>query len=177
MTKEQLVQKALEVALNRKTHYIWGGCGQSLNTAQKIHFVKDYDWGKKHSKEIMAQSGNTRAYDCVCFVKSLVFWGGPDQLKYDAKTDYTIQQLKDMCKASSDFSNVEIGEIVFRGTSHVGIVVDTFDNGGIMVVEANNSDESVYGLNGVYRSTFNCKIEGLPQRSWSQHGKIPSITY
>lgn len=178
MRKEELVSKALNVALNYKTHYIMGGCGQSLSPAEKKHFINDYDWGKKHEKEINAQSQNTRAYDCVCFLKSLAFWNGPDKLDYNGSTDYTIAKLKELCKdVSTDFNNIQIGECVFRGTSHVGIVVDVFENGGIMVVEANNSDEALYKINGVYRSTFNCSIDGLPVRSWDCHGKIPTITY
>lgn len=180
MTKEELVSKALRLAIDPvyKTHYVMGGCGQSLSDGQKDHFVKDYDWGKKHEKEIRSQSANTRAYDCVCMVKSLVYWGGPDKLEYNSATDYTIPKLRELCSdVSSDFSKISIGEIVFRDNSHVGLVVDILDNGGIIVVEANNSDEALYKINGVYRSTFNCAIEGLPVRSWTQHGKLPSITY
>lgn len=180
MRKEELVSKALMVAKSGlyKTHYVMGGCGQSLSDSEKDHFVKDYDWGKKHEKEIRALSANTRAYDCVCFLKSLAFWNGPDKLDYNNATDYTIAKLRDVCTdVSADFTNVMIGECVFRDNAHVGIVVDVFPNGGIMVVEANNSDEALYKINGVYCSTYNCAIDGLPVRSWTHHGKLPGIKY
>ena len=183
MTNQELAAKALEI-VKMPTYYVMGGFGQRLltrNGEPVDWYNRDYDYNKKHAKEIAAHTNQIPvefAFDCICMIKSIA-WGfiGSASLPYGGAKyesngipDMSISKLAASCpKRSTDFTHIDVGEIVFLGTSHVGIYV-----GDGHVVESTPAWK-----NGVQLTLLPDLLnpDKLPVRKWNWHGKPSYFTY
>lgn len=153
MNNLEFIEKAKRIEKELKTRYQLGGWGQ--------------------------QDGNTYLFDCVCLIKSIL-WGFNFEKGGHGGAIYSSNGVPDvgansmfynyMYDKSSDFNNIEVGELVWMD-GHIGIYV-----GDRKVVESTSGWEnkvliSEIGLNG--ERTRN----GRKIYNWTHHGKSNFLTY
>ena len=178
MTNNEFVAK-LKKTLTIPTYYVMGGFGARLG----LDYINyNYQYNKDHRADIEKHYNTnplTFGFDCVCLVKSVMFWnfrGDPAAeyggAKYDKSNDITVSAFKKSCKTiSTDFNNIEIGELLFIGSSHVGVYI-----GNGEVIESTPAWKS-----GVQRTLLpwrnSTNYEKLPVRAWDTHGKTSYLEY
>ena len=179
MTNDVFATKCINVVQNVKTLYVNGGWGQPLTDANKEYFIKNYAFnrstknGKNRADVIRAASSDTFAFDCVCYVKSVLDGFVGDVTKpYGGATygkpckDITIQKMiTDECvDVSTDMSNILIGEFLsYANYSHCGIYVGIID-GKRMVAECTYAWKD-----GVQFVDMDCANR---KDMWKYHGKL-----
>lgn len=145
--------------------------------AKQSHISKWYNEPSKQdpsksNKDYLMQFASKGYYgaDCCGMVKGVVEWGyrvgGPNSGGYDAKRDYTIKQMADMCTdVKTDLSKAEVGE--FTWTADYGHCAIITSNGGKSIIE------SAPSCDGVREN----KIEYRPKGYFVACGKYPGIDY
>lgn len=176
-TAAELAKRALDVAKNYKTLYVMGCFGAPMTEANKDRYIKHHTYNKAADRQaiIKAATANTFGFDCVCLIKGLL-WGwegnkghvyGGAKYATNGVPDINADAMISVCKeVSTDFSRIEIGEVVWM-KGHVGIYV-----GDGLAVECTPSWK-----NCVQITACNCTKSGYNRRNWTKHGKLPYITY
>ena len=180
MTGRQLADKAIDVAKNYKTTYMWGVFGSLVTEAiikQKTAQYPSY-YTPSVQATLRAQIGkNVWAFDCVCLIKSLLWgwvgdaaktYGGAKYVSNDVP-DVNADTMMSLCKGvSKDFAHVEIGEALgMKG--HIGIYI-----GDGKAVECTPSWAGGVQITAVGNIG---NISGLNTRTWTSHGKLPWVDY
>ena len=178
MNNNEYVAK-LKKTLTVPTYYVMGGYGARLG---KDYVNFNYAYNKTHRADIEKKYNTdplTFAFDCVGLVKSVLFWkfrGDPAAefggAIFDKSTDMTISDLKKSCKTiSTDWEFIEIGELVFIGTSHIGVYIG---NGEVI-------ESTPAWACGVQRTLLpwrnSTNYERLPVREWDCHGRTSYVEY
>ena len=176
-TNLELVERLVDIATNYKTLYVMGGWGGPLTESNKTRYINAYSYNQSASRKAMinAASSDTFAFDCVCLIKA-VLWGWDGNLSDknggavyatngvpDINADTIITKCSEI---STDFSNIEIGELVWM-SGHVGIYI-----GDGLAVECTPK----WG-NCVQITACNQTVEGYNRRDWTKHGKLPYVEY
>lgn len=177
MKNTEFVNAAKNIANNYKTLYVMGCFGAPMTASNKTRYCNNHSYNKKASrtKMIQAATADTFGFDCSGLIKSILWgWTGNKKLTYGG-AKYASNGVKDIsadamikaCKeVSTDFNNIEIGEVVWK-SGHIGIYV-----GDGLVVEATPSWK-----NGVQVTACNKNIKGYNRTNWTKHGKLPYLTY
>ena len=177
----------LRLAEKSKTLYIKGCIGAPMTAANKRRYTANNAYNQKPARVAMinACSADVFGFDCVCLIKAaLGLWSadvnksyggtqvnkeskgvsyGPDHVP-DVGADGIVKYLQDV---SSDFSHIEVGEVVWK-SGHVGVYV-----GVGQVIECSPSWE-----NGVqYTNVKNLGYQEGHSRKWLKHGKLPWVDY
>ena len=178
-TARELAQAALDVARNYKTLYVMGCFGAPMTQSNKNRYINSYSFNRKDERKpkIQAASADTFGFDCVCFIKGLL-WGwrgdasqvyGGAQYASNGVPDLGADQMIAVCKdVSTDFSTIQVGEAVWL-PGHIGIYV-----GNGAAVEATYADEDGVQIQAVLPMG---QIPGMPATAWQKHGKLPWISY
>ena len=180
MTNKKLVEKCIDIAKNYKTLYVMGGIGYHLTEANKKRAINNgahgsYNAKSSRKKMINAADDNTWAFDCVCFIKAILWgWRGDKTKSYGGAIynsndvpDINADQMINVCNSvSTDFSKIEIGEVVWL-KGHIGVYI-----GDGLVAECTPAWK-----NCVQITSCNRDIKGYNRRNWTKHGKLPYITY
>lgn len=173
-TAKQLVAACLDVVNNYKTMYVLSCFGAPMNAKNKERYAKA---DPKRAEKIRAASADTFGFDCICFIKGLLWgWQGDASQVYggaeyksngipDVGTDQLIKQCIDV---SEDFSTIVPGEYVWL-PGHCGIYV-----GDGLAAEATFEPESGVQLQAVLPMGVK---DGYPATGWVKHGKLPWISY
>ena len=173
-TAKELVAACLDAVNNFKTLYVLSCFGAPMNEKNKARYAKA---DPKRAAEIMAADADTFGFDCVCFVKGLMWgWkGDPDQVyggaayKSNGIPDIGADQLIKQCiDVSEDFSTIQPGEYVWL-PGHCGIYV-----GDGLAAEATFEPVSGVQLQAVLPMGVKT---GYPATGWVKHGKLPWISY
>lgn len=178
-TGKDLATACLNVALNYKTLYVMGCFGAPMTARNKVRYTNNHDYNMKEARQkmIQAASEDTFGFDCVCLIKGLLWgWDGDTGdiyggAKYgsngvpDIGTEQIIQKCKDV---STDFSNVEVGELLWM-KGHVGIYI-----GDGQCVECTPAWKNCVQVTAVHNIG---KKEGYNGRKWTKHGKLPYVSY
>lgn len=169
--------RLIDTVKNQKTLYVTGGWGQSLTANWQEYFIKNYSKNKDRADIIRAADGNTFAFDCVCFIKSVLDGFVADHSKtYGGATygspcpDISIKALLAQCSdVSTDMNNIKEGEfLVYKDYSHCGIYVGLIDNKRMAVECTYRWDDGVQLID----------IDREERKGeWSYHGKLPYIDY
>lgn len=176
-TGKELATAAVNVAKNYKTLYVNGCFGAPLTEANKARWknAQAYNRRADRAAKIDAARADTFGFDCVCFIKGLLWgWNGDANKQYGG-TEYASNGVPDIgedqmiaiCSGvSTDFSAIEVGEVVWQ-PGHIGVYV-----GDGLAVECtpNWSD-------GVQITACNRDVAGYNRRNWVKHGKLPYVTY
>ena len=112
---------AKKVATDYKTLYVMGCFGAPMTQKNKERWIDGYAFNRREDREekIRAASADTFGFDCICFVKGLLWgWNGDaDQVyggaayKSGGVPDIGADQMLAVCTdVSTDFSKIEIGE-------------------------------------------------------------------
>lgn len=177
MNSQELVMKAKNVQKNFKTTYMWGTFGSLVSETIILQKSKQYpDWYTNvRVKKLKTLVGtNTWAFDCVGFIKALLWgWNGSKTKSYggadycsNSVPDISADQMIQKCyHVSTDFSNILPGEVVWK-QGHIGLYV-----GSGIVIECTSSWNG-----GVQCSTFT-GVPGYKARKWTKHGMLPWIDY
>ena len=172
MKVNDFVNKAKDIANNYKTLYVMGCFGAPMTDSNKKRYTTNHSYNKQadRTKMINNASSDTFGFDCVCLIKGILWgWNGNKNHVYGGAT-YASNGVKDMgadsiitstyCTGiSSDFNNIEAGEIVWM-SGHVGIYV-----GNSEVVECTPAWKN------------KVQFTKLSQRKWLKHGKLNYIDY
>ena len=176
-TNLDLAEAAKAVVKNYKTLYVMGCFGAPMNTKNKTRYCNNHSYNKqsKRTAMIQAASADTFGFDCVCFIKGLL-WGwkgntnhvyGGASYKSNGVPDIGADSIINVCSdISTDFSKIEIGELCWM-QGHVGIYI-----GDGLSVECTPS-----WTNNVQFTACNQNKSGYNRRNWTKHGKLPYISY
>lgn len=176
-TNIDLVNAAVEVAKNYKTLYVNGCFGAPMNNGNKQYFCNNTSYNKRpeRTQMIMNASSDTFGFDCVCFIKGLL-WGWKGDInhpqggaKYQSNgvPDITESGMLNACTdISNDFNNIEVGEYLWM-QGHCGVYI-----GNGLAVECTPA-----WRNNVQITACNRNVAGYNRRNWTKHGKLPYISY
>ena len=178
-TAKELVQAALDVAQNYKTLYVMGCFGAPMTASNKKRYTNNTSFNRKPERtaKIQAASADTFGFDCVCFIKGLLWgWKGDASQVYGGATynsngvpDMGADQMIKACtEVSTDFSSIQIGEAVWQ-PGHIGIYI-----GDGKAVEATYAEEDGVQIQAVLPMG---EIPGMPCTGWQKHGKLPWVSY
>lgn len=178
-TGKELGSLAKRAATQFRTLYIRGCFGAPMNDSNKKRYTNNHAYNKEEvrAKKILSATPDTFGFDCVCFIKGLL-WGwegdaghvyGGAKYQSNGVPDITANSMIKMCKeVSEDFSSICVGEAVWI-PGHIGIYV-----GDGMAVECTHRWYDGVQLTAVHNIA---PIAGMNGRSWQNHGKLPWITY
>lgn len=178
ITNKEFVEKAMDIAENYNTVYMWGTFGHvvkdSLIESKAKQYPERYSDSRQSSLEKLVGK-DYWGFDCVGLIKGILWgWNGNRSKSYGGAVyqangvpDSSANTIFKKCtEQSSDFSNVEVGEAVWMD-GHIGIYV-----GDGLVVEATNKWKD-----GVQITACNCAKTGYNRRDWTKHGKLPYVEY
>lgn len=178
ITNKEFVEKAMDIAENYNTVYMWGTFGHvvkdSLIESKAKQYPERYSDSRQSSLEKLVEK-DYWGFDCVGLIKGILWgWNGNRSKSYGGAVyqangvpDSSANTIFKKCtEQSSDFSNVEVGEAVWMD-GHIGIYV-----GDGLVVEATNKWKD-----GVQITACNCAKTGYNRRDWTKHGKLPYVEY
>lgn len=178
-TSAELVKMAKKVAQDHKTLYVLGCFGAPMNASNKNRYSNNLDYNKQDArkKKILNASADTFGFDCVCFIKGLLWgWEGNTAHQYGGATyqsngvpDINANSMIKACKdVSTDFSNILPGEAVWI-EGHIGIYL-----GDGMAAECTHRWKDGVQITAVHNIGTKSGYNG---RAWTKHGKLPYITY
>lgn len=178
-TAKELVAACLDTAKNYKTLYVMGCFGAPMTQSNKNRYLNGYAFNRKPERKakIDAATADTFGFDCLCFIKGLL-WGwtgdpgqvyGGAQYKSNGVPDMGADAMLKVCtEVSDDFSTIVPGEYVWL-PGHCGIYV-----GDGLAAEATFEPEEGVQLQCVLPMGVK---PGMPATGWKKHGKLPWIRY
>lgn len=162
------------LAVTSKTLYVKGGWGQLATAKNKKKAIALYDYNKEREAAIMDAPYKTWFFDCVCFIKGLL-WGwncnygssnGGAEYKANGFPDCTCGGMLLQCGENvfpiSDKTYLYPGAVLYMKngrTEHVGLYA-----GQNKVIECSPS------LGGV-------KVTDISYQKWERYGLLECITY
>ena len=183
MTADEIVRRAIDVAKNYKTIYMYAAYGFQVTDGTIEGKAKQNCNGWYTSsriatlKKVANQNPPTWGFDCVNLYKA-IFWGWVGDAskvkggaKYGTNTvpDTNANGMFDRCTdKSTNFSNIVPGEAVWI-SGHFGMYV-----GNGLVVECTPRWKN--GVQITYLANIG-KVSGYNGRKWTKHGKLPWIDY
>ena len=178
-TAKELAAAAESVAKKHKTLYVNGCFGWPMTATMKARAKREQSYNRKADRaaKIDAAGTDVFGFDCVCFIKALL-WGwvgdvthnyGGAAYKSNGVHELTTGQMIGVCKdVSSDFTAIAVGEVLWK-EGHVGIYI-----GNGLAVEATPSWKDGVQITAVHNIG---KKTGYNGRTWTKHGKLPYVSY
>ena len=180
MKASEFVAKAVEIASEYKTVYMWGTFGAPLS--EKVIRLKAEQYpshyGSTKQKNLRAKLGQGYfAFDCVGLIKGILWgWNGDGSKNYgggvyaaNGVPDTNVGGMMKLCtEVSTDWSGILPGELVAT-SDHIGIYI-----GGGKVAEATPAWEDGVQISACANMGT---IEGFNKRKWDKHGKLKYIEY
>lgn len=180
MTNKEFAQKAIDAAKNYKTVYANGMFGSLIEEniiAQKARQLPGWYTAQRQAELRDLIGRGYFGFDCVCFVKGLLWgWNGDQNAiyggaKYESNgvPDITENSMINKCIGiSNDFTRIVPGEFLWND-GHCGIYI-----GDGLAAECTPAWK-----NGVQITAVKNLGEkaGYNSRTWERHGKLPYITY
>jgi len=179
MNNIEFANIAKQIVTEYRTLYVLGCFGAPLNNTNKKRYTNNYEYNRRSVRKdkILSSSSDTFGFDCVCLIKGILWgWNGNKNQTYGGAKyksnnvpDVGADQIMKYCSfVSSNFDNIEIGEIVhIKG--HVGIYV-----GSGFVVECTPIWKDGVQLTALLN--INVK-SGYNGRTWKEHGKLKFVEY
>ena len=178
-TNKELVAAALMAVKNFVTLYVLGAFGWPMTGNNKTRATNAYAFNRKPDRAAAITAADIRAFafDCICFIKALLWgWSGDAGKEYGGAVyqsngvpDIGEKEMLERCtEVSEDFSNIMPGEYLWTD-GHCGIYV-----GGGKAVECTYRWDDGVQETYVYNITGE---NGQKGRYWKKHGKLPWITY
>lgn len=178
MNNKEFVAKLIKIATKDKTLYVMGCFGAPMNTKNKVRYSRNHSYNAQteRTKMISTATEDTFGFDCSGLIKGVLWGYSSDKTKEYGGAKYCSNNVPDISansliklgKSSSDFSNIEVGEVVWV-KDHIGVYV-----GQGRVVECTpkwSNDVQITYLGNIP------EFKRDKYRVWSLHAKIPYITY
>ncbi len=170
---------AAKNAASHKTVYGLGCFGWPMNQSNQDRAIASYAYNAKPEREQALRSADseTFAFDCVGFIKALLWgWSGDSSKPYGGAVyvsngvpDKNANQMIGLCRdVTNDFSHIQPGEAVWM-TGHIGIYL-----GDGLAAECTPKWTDGVQITAVHNIG---KKTGCNGRTWTRHGKLPWITY
>lgn len=170
---------ARDIATKYKTLYIMGCFGSPMNATNKNRYCNNHSYNKQSARtnKIRNASSDTFGFDCVCLIKGILWgWKGNINATYGGAVyasngvpDVNADGIMKYCNnVSSNFSNIEVGEIVHM-SGHVGIYI-----GDGLAVECTpiwKDGVQITAVGNIGRKN------GYNTRTWVNHGKLKYVSY
>ena len=178
-TGKELATAAKNVVRDHKTLYVMGCFGAPMNATNKSRYKNNHSYNKNavRQKKIDAASADTFGFDCVCFIKGLLWgWTGDASKTYggakyasNGVPDISADGMITKCtEVSTDFSKIQVGEFLWM-KGHCGIYL-----GDGLAVEATPKWSDCVQITAVHNIG---RKDGYNGRTWTKHGKLPYVTY
>lgn len=179
MQASEFVRRLKEVAEEYETLYVYCAFGAPLTAENKARYIKEHSYNKKadRAKMINAADEDTFGFDCSGLIKGILWdWDGDLSRQYGG-AKYESNGVKDLganfliqacSKVSSDFSNIEVGEALWK-QGHIGVYI-----GDGLAVECTPSWKNGVQITAVANMGSKSSYNG---QKWSKHGKLPYIEY
>ena len=179
MKASEFVAIAKKAATECKTLYVMGCFGAPMTATNKKRYTSNNPYNKKENRVAMinSASADTFGFDCVCFIKGILWgWNANTTKQYGGATyasngipDVGADDIMKYCtNVSTDFSKMEIGEIVHM-SGHVGIYIG--DGLAIECTPAWKNKVQITAVKNIGSKT------GYNARTWVNHGKLNYIEY
>ena len=177
MTNLEFVDRAKKVVNNYKTLYVLGCFGAPMNATNKNRYTHNNDYNASRANMINSASSDTFGFDCVCFLKGLLWgWNGNTNAIYGGATyasngvpDVNADRMMDYCSGvTKDFSNIEVGEFVHMA-GHIGVYI-----GDGLAIECTPIWQNKVQITAVGNIG---KKAGYNTRTWTDHGKSNFLEY
>ncbi len=177
MKRDEFVSRCRGAALDYKTLYVKGCFGAPMTEANKARYSANNSYNEGRADIINAASADTFGFDCVCFVKGILWgWCGDESAAYggavyasggvpDIGTESMIEACSDV---SEDFSSIEEGELLWM-SGHVGVYL-----GGGLAAECTPSWSGGVQITAVGNIG---EVSGYRSRCWTRHGRLPYVDY
>ena len=182
MQNTVFVEKAVDIAKNYKTTYIWGGIGLPITAETIKRAEQSYSKNTTAGYAAAAKklSGDPKAFyfDCIGLIKAVLWgWCGDNSKTYggaryasngvpDLGADDTIAQCSEVC--SYIWRDIVPGEAVWC-KGHIGIYI-----GDGLAVECTPAWKNGVQITAVGNIG---KKDGYNTRTWTKHGKLPWVDY
>lgn len=178
-TGVQLAAAAKKAALEYNTLYVLGCFGAPMNDSNKNRYTNNLPFNGRNDRKqkILAAGRDTFGFDCVCFIKGLLWgWAGNADHRYGGAEyqsrgvpDENSDTVMEMClNASEDFSGLRVGEFLWI-PGHCGVYI-----GDGLAVECTYRWADGVQITKVHNLLAD---DGTPGRKWDKHGKLPWLTY
>ena len=170
---------ACQKAVSLPTLYVLGAFGWPMTDTNKNRAINTYGFNRNTARmeKIKASTKNTFGFDCICFIKAIL-WGfsgdtgkeyGGGVYQSNGVPDIGEKAMLGRCKeVSADFSKLCVGEFLWT-EGHCGVYV-----GNGLAVECTYKWKDGVQYTAVAnmgtKSGYNC-------RKWEKHGKLPWLTY
>ena len=176
----KFVAKAVEIASEYKTVYMWGTFGAPLSEKVIRQKAEQYPshYGSTKQRYLRAKLGQGYfAFDCVGLIKGILWgWSGDGSKNYgggvyaaNGVPDTNVGGMMKLCtEVSADWSGILPGELVAT-SDHIGIYI-----GGGKVAEATPAWEDGVQISACANMGA---IKGLNSRKWDRRGKLQFIDY
>lgn len=179
MRAEQFIETCRDIALHRKTCYVWGGCGMPVTEATLSDKLAQYPAQNRtycaQARSLLGQ--DAWMFDCVCLIKAVLWGWKGDRSKYyggavygsngvpDVSADGMIQRCRGV---TADFSALVPGEALWL-PGHIGVYL-----GGGLAAECTPAFAGGVQLTAV--ANLGPK-PGYAARTWQKHGRLPYVDY
>lgn len=178
-TSKDLAAACVDAAHNHQTLYVLGAFGwpMTVGNKQRAKNAQSYNRTVTRAAKIDAASTDTFGFDCVCFIKALLWGWCGDSAKVHGGAEYGSNGVPDIDETtminscndvSTDFSSVCVGEVIWM-PGHIGVYI-----GDGLAVEATPIWEDGVQITAVLNIGAKSGYNG---RTWIKHGKLPYITY
>ena len=178
-TAKELATAAENAARYFKTLYVMGCFGAPMNSKNKNRYCSNHAYNRQTERTVKIKSAtaDTFGFDCVCFIKGLLWgWNGDESKTYGGAVyqsngvpDIGADSMMNACiDLSTDFSSIQSGEAVGM-PGHIGIYI-----GSGLAVECTPAWEDGVQITAVHNIG---KKSGYNGRTWARHGKLPYVTY
>lgn len=178
-TGKELAASCVDVATNYKTLYVLGCFGWPMTEEKKQRAKNEQSYNRKSNRaaKIDAASVDTFGFDCVCFIKALLWgWCGDASKAYggaeygsNGVPDINDSGMINVCNdVSTDFSSVQVGEVVWL-PGHIGVYI-----GDGLAAECTPIWKDGVQITAVHNIGTKSGYNG---RTWTKHGKLPYVTY
>ena len=180
MTAKELVEKAIDIAKNYNTVYMWGVFGAPVSESVIAGKTKQYPSWYTSAKQTSFRKLIGKGYfgfDCVCLIKAILWgWIGDSSKSYggakyasNGVPDIGADAMITKCyEVSTKFSGMAPGEVVWC-KGHIGLYI-----GDGFAVECTPAWANKVQITAV--KNIGTKA-GYNARTWTKHGKLPYVTY
>ena len=178
-TGKELAEKAVQAAKSFKTLYVMGCFGAPMTATNKERYCRNHQYNMKTERTVKIKSAtsDTFGFDCVCFIKGLLWGWEGNSLKVYGGSVYRSNNVPDIgadsmmnaCSdISTDFTNIQVGEAIGM-PGHIGIYI-----GNGLAVECTPAWADGVQITAVHNIV---KKNGYNGRTWTRHGKLPYVEY
>ena len=183
LTQYEFVER-LKNVLNYKTLFVRFAYGAPLTEENKQRFIDISSLNRKtHRLEVLRKVDNSFfAFDCNGLIMATLWdWKG-DKTHFDGGAVYGAHGIPylspedviaNLENKSNDFFRIQVGEIVWMGTHHVGVYI-----GNGFTIECNNWEpEDIIPRDRVFLAGCKQDKVGYNRTDWDGHGKLPYVSY